>query len=223
MRRYKHYSFDLWLTLIKSNPSFKEQRDQMFFDLYNPNGERFDTIREIIKQEDRAANKLCETTGIHVPVQHMVGRILSRLGVDANIDIVSMVVVQIQKLFLEFKPSFYDANTKATLEQLFEEGSTISILSNTGFILGETLEQCLGEMGILAIFDETIYSDQTGFSKPHIKMFGRINTYSKYRTHILNGDILHVGDNTIADGASVSVGIPYYQINTNNKSIKDLL
>lgn len=202
---------------------FKEQRDKMFFDLYNPNGERFDTIREIIKQEDRAATKLSEVTGIHVPAQHMVGRILSRLGVNVNIDVIAMVVAQIQKLFLEFKPSFYDADTKSVLEQLCDDGATINILSNTGFILGVTLEQCLGDMGILPVFDETIYSDETGYSKPHIRMFGRISNNPAYRVHIMNGDIIHVGDNIVADGASISVGIPYYQINTNDKSIKDLL
>jgi len=223
MRRFKHYSFDLWLTLIKSNPLFKEQRDKMFFDLYNPNGKSFDTIRAIVKEEDIAANKLCEISGIHVPAQHMISRILSRLGVAVNIDVVSVVVARIQKLFLEFRPSFYDANTKSTLEELFNNRSTINILSNTGFILGETLEQCLGDMGILGVFDETFYSDQTGFSKPHIKMFSRISSNPAYRLHIMNGDILHVGDNIIADGASVSVGIPYFQINTNDKSIKDLL
>lgn len=195
----------------------------MFFDLYNPNKERFDTIQEIVKQEDRRANKLCEMTGIHVPAHHMVGRILDRLGVDGNIDTVAMVVGQIQSLFLEFKPSFYEPDTKSVLEQLSDEGSTINLLSNTGFILGETLEQCLGDMGILCVFDETIYSDQTGYSKPHIKMFGKISGNPAHRVHIINGDILHVGDNVVADGASVKVGIPYYQINTNDKSIKDLL
>ena len=29
---YKHFSFDLWLTLIKSNPEFKKKRNLLFKD-----------------------------------------------------------------------------------------------------------------------------------------------------------------------------------------------
>jgi len=36
MPYYRHYSFDLWLTLIKSNPGFKAERAHYFFENYNP-------------------------------------------------------------------------------------------------------------------------------------------------------------------------------------------
>ena len=32
---HEHYSFDLWLTLIKSNPLFKPARIEYFFENYN--------------------------------------------------------------------------------------------------------------------------------------------------------------------------------------------
>lgn len=35
MQKFKHYSFDLWLTLIKSNPEFKLKRTIFFYDKFN--------------------------------------------------------------------------------------------------------------------------------------------------------------------------------------------
>ena len=32
--KYKHISFDLWLTLIKSNPEFKSKRNLLFRDFF---------------------------------------------------------------------------------------------------------------------------------------------------------------------------------------------
>ena len=38
MKTYKHYSFDLWLTLIKSNPTFKKERALFFHKHLNAAG-----------------------------------------------------------------------------------------------------------------------------------------------------------------------------------------
>lgn len=225
MRRYKHYSFDLWLTLIRSNPMFKEQRDAMFFDLYNPTGIPLDKVRAIIAAHDVKSNKLAESTGIHVPAEHIVGNILTELSyVPINIDVISMIVDSVQALFLKHPPMLYSVDTRAVLEQLYDEGSTFSILSNTGFIKGTTIRQFLAEINLDDIFADEFFSDELMLSKPNRRAFTHVyNTNPARRTHLLNGELVHVGDNPIADGASVLAGIPFFQINSNDKTIKDLL
>ena len=225
MRRYKHYSFDLWLTLIKSNPMFKEQRDAMFFDLYNPKGIPSEKVRAIVAGQDVKANQLSESTGIHVPVEHIVGGVLNELGyVPINIDVISMIVDSIQSLFLKHPPILYDTNTRSVLEELHDDGSRLSILSNTGFIKGTTVRQFLAEINIGDIFANEYFSDELMLSKPHKRAFIQmVNSDPACRTHLLNGELIHVGDNPVADGASVLAGIPFFQINSNEKTIKDLL
>jgi putative hydrolase of the HAD superfamily len=41
---YQHYSFDLWLTLIKSNPYFKIERTKIFHRDFNPAGKSIDDV-----------------------------------------------------------------------------------------------------------------------------------------------------------------------------------
>jgi putative hydrolase of the HAD superfamily len=44
---YKHYSFDLWLTLIRSNPLFKQQRSRIFHQQYNTLGKPLEEVERI--------------------------------------------------------------------------------------------------------------------------------------------------------------------------------
>jgi len=219
MEKYNHYSFDLWLTLIKSNPEFKEQRDLLFHETYNPQGLPLEEVSAIIRKIDIDSNKCSEITELHVPCERMIYDILQ--GMKHNnitFDLIHRIKGQIQAYFILLPPSLYDEYTKSTLELLYRQGYILNIASNTGFILGDTLDMVLEQLGIRKYFKFALYSDELGTSKPNNMFFIQILEQS-----FRGSKIIHVGDNPIADGGSVNAGIVYFQINSNEKTIKDLL
>ena len=221
MEKYNHYSFDLWLTLIKSNPEFKRRRDLMFYDLFNPTETPLEIISTIIRNVDIKSNECSEITQMHVPVERMIFDILQNLEVDKcdiNSKTINIIKHRIQSLFISFPPSLYDEDTKNVIESLFGNGNILSIGSNTGFILGDTLDLVLTSLGIRKYFKFALYSDQMCISKPNPAFFDSIVSRS-----FSGSKKVHVGDNVIADGACVYSRIDYFQINSNENSIKDLL
>ena len=75
MAFYKHYSFDLWLTLIKSNPRFKQERTSYFYEKFNTKNKSIEEVALIFRQVDLMVNAINEKTG---PV--LVDSLLKREG-----------------------------------------------------------------------------------------------------------------------------------------------
>jgi len=230
MKKYKHYSFDLWLTLIKSNPVFKQEKAKYFFEKFNRDKKTLQEVTEIIRDIDIMCNAINERVGKNIDTYEMYGMILHRLNYDYSSftyrDFESIHNVLAGK-FKIYSPTLYDPNTLDTLIQLKRSGATLSILSNTGFIKGSQLSEILGHIGIKYLFDFEIYSDMLDSSKPNELMFDFLKTYiKKLRIHnpVQADEIVHVGDNLNADfkGAQMA-GIHAFTINSNDKTIKDLL
>lgn len=215
------YSFDVWLTLIKSNPEFKLRRNSMFFKNFNPCDYNLEKVSEIIRKIDIEGNKMSEITGIHVSSYILIYQILKELGnQNINKQILDLIHVRIQSLFLEYQPSLYDKNTAKVLKKLFEDRYYLTILSNTGFITGHTLDIVLHNLGIRQYFQNAFYSDEICVSKPNCNAFFEVQF--NYRNQ--PNKIIHVGDNPIADGGCINVpGFEYFQINSNDKTILDLI
>ena len=222
---YKFYSFDLWLTLIKSNPEFKGKRDEFFFKHYNPRRLSLLEVSKIIRQVDSESTKVTEVTGKHIGAGQMIDEILQLLGnTEVKLRIINVIYEYIQRLFLQYPPIFYDENTCRTLYKLKKRNKVLCIVSNTGFISGKTIKIILKKYKIQNLFDIQIFSDEIGISKPNPKIFKELmDNCTKLYPFSTREDILHIGDNIIADGGSSKQGVDYFQINTNNKSIIDLL
>jgi putative hydrolase of the HAD superfamily len=99
----KHYSFDLWLTLIKSNPEFKARRDLMFYELCNPCDCSLEEVSGIIRKIDIHSNEISEITQIHIPCERMICDILYALGnTDVTYNTIMVIKNRIQSLFIQF-------------------------------------------------------------------------------------------------------------------------
>lgn len=218
--KYNHISLDIWLTLIRSNPKFKEARNKLIFTRYNDKNLVYEDVCKIIRTIDVNGNKKSEVTGIHIDSKILLYDILYELNDNFTVADINNLDQEIQDLFLEFPPSLYDDNTKSVLETLRIKGVTLSILSNTGFINGDTLRKTLTKLGIFELFTFTLYSDEIRVSKPNTQAFNLV--HSNITNKFSGRKILHVGDNPIADGGSISANIDYLQINTNDKTIKDV-
>lgn len=196
-----HISFDLWLTLIKSNPEFKKQRNQLFKDFFRIENS-IEEVSQKIRYFDVLCNKINENTGLNIDTFEIYYLILSSLEVDItkiNTAVLEDFYLKTEELFLEYKPQLLFENIKDIFKEIKNNGKTMNILSNTAFIKGKTLRKIVKHYEIEDYFLFQIYSDECEYSKPNEKIFNlvyqEVNKYKK----IEKFKILHVGDNRIAD------------------------
>lgn len=197
-QNYQHISFDLWLTLIKSNPEFKAHRNQLFKDFFEIDLP-IEKVSEQIRYYDVVCNTINERTGLNIDTYEIYCFILGSLGVDLHsitTEKLSEFYNEAEHLFLQYKPVLLYPEIKNYLEMLQAEGLTLNILSNTAFIKGYTLKKLITHYELDDCFSFQIYSDECGFSKPNKAIF---NLISQEVPHIEKSLILHVGDNEIAD------------------------
>ncbi|WP_264522882.1 HAD family hydrolase [Flavobacterium sp. N502536] len=200
-KKYTHISFDLWLTLIKSNPEFKKKRNLLFKNFFEIDG-TIDKVSEVVRYYDVLGNNINEKTGLNIDTYELYYLILSALQVDiAKIDTdkLSQFYEETASLFMEYKPELIFPDTKKLFQEMTNEDKSINILSNTAFIKGRTLRKLLAHYELTDYFKFQIYSDEVGFSKPNNEIFqlvfDEINTFKSAQKK----EILHVGDNSVAD------------------------
>ncbi|MDT3403429.1 HAD family hydrolase [Mucilaginibacter terrae] len=227
MPQYKHYSFDLWLTLIKSNPLFKKRRSQYFFENLNYQKKSLPEVEAVFRQVDVMCNTINERTGKNIDADEMYLMIISQVNDNLvnlhDID-VDDLYRKMEDLLFDHLPQLYCDNTAGVLSSLKELGATTNILSNTGFIKGSTLRQVLNSLGIGQYLDFQLYSDELGFSKPNPAFFQlMIDQAMVLNPTIQLADIVHTGDNPVADIAGAeAMGLSAVLINSNQTSITNL-
>lgn len=231
MNKYKHYSFDLWLTLIKSNPSFKKERALLFYKEFNFKKKSIEEVEFIFRNVDLMCNAINEKTGKNIDSEEMYLMVIGTLNDYAfdfsTIDLIDLYY-RIEKILFNYLPTVYNTDTIKILEEIkAKSNTTFNILSNTAFIKGSSLRTILDYLNLSRYFDFQIYSDEAGFSKPNKLIFelmvdAAINL--KVNTNLGLQDFIHIGDNVIADieGAK-KVGINTLLINSNENTILNLL
>lgn len=219
-KRFKHISFDLWLTLIKSNPEFKIKRSRLLAEFFEIS---FDTdhINSVIKKYDVLFNRISEVSGRHVQKDHMWLVILNELG--CKIETLTQQKLNefnglAEQLFLKNSPVLIDENTNKILSTITTNGITISLLSNTGFIEGHLLRKLLAGWDLDRYFAFQLYSDETGLAKPGSAAFESLFLNIQKIKTAGKTDILHIGDNKIADEAGArEFGLSALLLNPNQK------
>lgn len=204
--------FDLWETLIKPNPLFKERKKDLF-DRYNLGSH--DVCEFIMRQIKSDLNKIIEDTGWQPDMETICRLFATRFGKDLK-DMYGFYQ-DYQILFQAYPPILIDPHTSDLLRQL--EGlkkdkklNELIIVSNTMFINGQSLRNVLyNSLGIGERFEYMFFSDVMKFSKPNTK----ICQHQKFD--------FFIGDNPKTDGVFAQLnGAEFIQINTNNKNLKDV-
>jgi len=225
---YKHYSFDLWLTLIKSNPLFKQRRSVYFHGHFNSRQKPLEEVEHVFRQVDLMCNSINETTGKNIDADEMYLMVISQINDNQtclpDVDMPALFA-QMETLLFECLPLLYSDDTAKVLSHLKRQSDcTMSILSNTGFIKGATLRKVLKVLDIDQYFDFQLYSDEVGLSKPNKAFFQLMLDEISALRYVPLDQIIHIGDNPKADiwGAK-SVCIDSLLVNSNNTSIKKLI
>lgn len=195
-----HFSFDLWLTLIKSHPEFKTKRVELFTSFFNvdkPVGE----VAKAVKYYDDLCNTINEVTGGNIDTFEIYLMILGSLDVDVkqlDREKLKAFYLKSEELFLEYKPVVIFENIKDFLDQIKNQGKTVNILSNTGFIKGKTMRKFLIQEELDQYIDFHIYSDEINISKPNPLIFQEVKNKLKDQELPMHR-VLHIGDNPVAD------------------------
>jgi putative hydrolase of the HAD superfamily len=231
MKIYKHYSFDLWMTLIKSNPTFKTERAKFFYKNFNTTKKSIEEVVSIFRQVDLMCNCINEKTGNNIDADEMYLMVISLMN-DFNTTFseinLNWLYDEMELLLFKYMPTVYCDETFNSLDKLKQKScGSFSISSNTAFIKGKTLRKVLPHLALAPFFDFQLYSDEIGISKPDRRFFDLIfkavNSTPTNRNILLN-EIVHIGDNPKADiEGALSAGISSIQINSNNTTILSLL
>lgn len=229
MQLYKHYSFDLWLTLIRSNPAFKSARAKIFHEKYNFSGKSLKEVETIFRHVDLMCNSMNEKTGKNIDADEMYLMVISLLndfnpsfaGVDSK-----ELEMEMEALIFNYLPVIYGGDTAAKLASLKDNGkATLSLLSNTGFIRGRILRKVLKALELDQYLDFQLYSDEERLSKPNPVFFQLMLDRIDRKRHgeLELHEVVHIGDNPHADihGAS-AIGIHSVLINSNHLTISCL-
>ena len=198
---YQHFSFDLWLTLIKSNPAYKSARNSLFREFFSIEKD-LEEVGTAIRYYDVLCNNISEKTGIHINTNQIYCFILSALGVNienVNGQQFDEFYNESEVLFMKYKPELIYPNINTLFKKIQAEEKTMSILSNTAFIKGESLKKLLAYYEVYDYFSFQLYSDEIGLTKPNIEVFNLIYEKVKLSKKINKQDIVHIGDNKIAD------------------------
>ena len=200
IHRHDHFSFDLWFTLIKSHPEFKTKRVELFSSFFNVD-KPIEEVAKAVKYYDDLCNTINEVIGGNVDTFEIYLLILNSLNVDIkqlNQDNFKEFYQKSEDLFLEYKPVVIFKELHNFFDEIKNQGKTINILSNTGFIKGKTMRKFLINENLDQYIDFHIYSDEIKFSKPNPLVFQEVK--NQIRNQELQMDqILHIGDNPIAD------------------------
>ncbi|MDG1276471.1 MAG: HAD family hydrolase [Algoriphagus sp.] len=198
---YKHFSFDLWLTLIRSNPLFKKQRDILFREYFSIEGS-IEKVSEMIRYYDLLCNKISEKTGTHLENFQIYYLILNALDVniaEINVNQLNEFYLASEQLFMKYRPELIFPEIDQMFKKIQSKGKTISILSNTAFINGSTLRKLISYYELSDFFSFQLYSDEMKISKPNIQVFkDAFENASQYHT-LSKKEMVHIGDNRNAD------------------------
>lgn len=198
---FEHYSFDLWLTLIKSNPHFKQKRNMLLRDFFCVD-KKIGDIGKVVRHYDILSNQISEITGKHIDREFIYCLILSELGVDLDTDLKERLTEftrEVDILFWEYKPVLLNDNQKSVFETIVSKGKTLSLLSNTAFLYGTVLRRVLEYYELSDFFSFQLYSDEIGVSKPNNTAFELVFQKIRQQRTIKKKDIVHIGDNQKAD------------------------
>lgn len=199
--KYHHLSFDLWLTLIKSHPEFKQKRNLLFKDFFEID-HKIEKVNEVVRHYDVLCNNINENTGLNLDTYEIYYLILGGLGVDLSkyeIDKLYEFYNHTEELFLNYKPVLLYPDIKKMFVDVKNEGKSINVLSNTGFIKGKTLRKLMDYYELADYLKFQIYSDEVGFSKPNKEIYQLVFDEISKSKKIEKKDVLHIGDNVVAD------------------------
>lgn len=184
-------SFDLWGTLIKTNPEYSKKRASLII-MHSDTISTPTQVNSIIKSIKRDVDDNVEKFGLHydsLDTYRMIHAHCSLQNITPE-----ELQAQCNKLFVENIPQLLPS-TLDVLELLHQKGYQMILSSNTVLIDGSILRIALEKLGILKYFYYTFFSNELGLSKPNPLFYKAVHMKSLKTLK----QVIHVGDNLLTD------------------------
>ena len=196
-----HISIDLWNTLIRPNPAYREQRNNVFKRMYGLSSESLEPAWKSIKER---ASALALAPGNAVMTK---GQAFSALLIllNKNPSDWRKIYAELCELMLKYPPIIEDEALSALFEA--RQSVTLSITSNAGFVGADTLEQVVKSWG--PDFSFMVFDDWYGVAKPSKTLFNltKLSVTHVHGRNVPPEQIVHVGDHEICDSGALAVGM----------------
>lgn len=204
----RHISFDFWNTVAKPNPTYASERSTMLADIFGTSYHDAKANYAIVKNRLDAAG---ERDGLDYGRLHAIGALCDQFGKQPDVQFREQLGIELDRLFVSHPPTI-DPELHDMIQRAYSRGITISIGSNTNFILGATIrDHVLAELP----FSFFIFSDEIGLSKPDAGFFRIISVLAKSSNYTIDSedDILHIGDDVVRDcQAAQTAGMRYARV-----------
>jgi putative hydrolase of the HAD superfamily len=204
-------TFDLWNTLI-SGTNYDDSRIGFLEETLSEHGVSRDheEIRAAYVEAHEYAHQVwVDENYRHVPCLEILACILERLSVELPRNLRLHTAKKLEETILK-KPPTLVKDAKNVLEELSPDYG-LGIISDTGITPGRVLRLILEDAHVLDFFKCTIFSDETGYNKPHNVMF-------ETALNSLGGkpsEAVHIGDLLKTDVAGAkSIGMKTVWLNT---------
>ncbi len=223
MQQYELYSFDVWDTLIKSNPKFSIERAPAINKIFESYAYDIFTIAEInnaFREVKKMHDQIILMSSRCISAEQLISIALIKLGFQSNAhaDLIEDIHAKVNELFLENLPIVHD-DVYTVLDNLNAKNRILTVLCNTGFIPGDTLLEAFKRLNLDKYFNDFHFSDEGAlWAKPSLEFFKYNLEYS-----IPVENILHVGDNKYTDGGAKKYGMNFYQVHSNSNKLIDLI
>ena len=183
-------TFDLWNTLFE-NISYSEIRlKQLNTQLRkkNPNIILSNLLKSYNKFFSFNNPRLKKVTLNHVHTKERMTRFLDELHIALSFIELDNLIDEIESTMLE-NPPLLKKGVKDTLA-ILNQNYKLAIISDTGITPGRIIRNVLEQYEILKFFEITIFSDETGYYKPHSIAFKTALDHLKCAPE----DSIHIGD-----------------------------
>lgn len=214
-------SFDLWGTLIKSNPKYKPLRIKAlinFIRIKKLRQLRTEDVEATFRTFEKSLDCYSQATGRQVPIAESYKTLLLLFDIPDTEDNVIELRSSFSELTREYPPMVLDG-VADVLFSIHDLGLPMVLCSNTNLISGATLKRTFkdNDIALLQLFNgNTIFSDDFGYAKPSKRIFeAAFNT-----TNVAYENILHVGDNEMTDGACTKLGAKFLFVNHDDALMK---
>lgn len=163
----KAITFDLWNTLFK-NISYTDRRKGLIKNFLEKNGFEISNahLNQVFKSNFNFLNPQFKTMQFkHIYTQSRINNMFDELKIELKIEDGKEINNTFEALMLTNPPALKKGvfNTLSTLSVDY----SIGMISDTGITPGRIIREVLKDYNILDFFDVTVFSDETGFYKPH--------------------------------------------------------
>ncbi|HVI69741.1 MAG TPA: HAD-IA family hydrolase [Magnetospirillaceae bacterium] len=191
----KILSCDIWSTLLRANPEYVAQRTSLIAECIAQE-HSLDAVAKAIGEAYRELDAHINADGTQFGFDTWVKRTAAALGADEPSH--SKLVEFEERLVaaqLQYLPAFTEPDLVDTFRGIASTGVKIAVISNTSMTRGVTLKRSLELLGLGQFIEFYLFSDEFGCNKPDPRIFNALVE----QAGVTPNDILHVGDNPIAD------------------------